>query len=130
MFGTGTSAFGKPVEISGSAEIVTFFRARLGPAVLTEHSASQPEISVAGDTATGIWSHREMTLATEHRMIIASTGFSDECYERGADARWRIARIRSVRICEVILSLDDLPSFRLIAAHDGSAVAASAETER
>jgi hypothetical protein len=128
--GTGTSAFGKPVEINGSAEIVAFFRARLGPVVLTEHTASQAEISVTGDTAIGVWSHRETVLATEHRMIIASTGFSEERYERGADARWRIARIRTVRTYEVIMSLDDLPSFRLITAHDGSTMASNAEIRR
>src|ERR1700733_6878069 len=62
---TGTSAFGKLGEITGRAEIVAFFRARLGSAMLTGHTATQPEITVDGDDATGVWAHHEMVLATK-----------------------------------------------------------------
>ena len=72
-----------------------------------------------GDTATGIWSHRDTVLATRHRMVIASTGYCEERYERGADARWRIAAIGYVRTYEVMASLDDLPSFKIISALGG-----------
>jgi hypothetical protein len=115
-FGTGTSVFGKPMEIRGRTEIVAFFRASLGAAVLTEHTATQPEITVDGDTATGVWAHRETVLSTGHRMIVAGTGFCEDHYERGGDVRWRIARIVYARNYEVIMSLDDLPSFQLITA--------------
>jgi hypothetical protein len=118
-FHTGASAFGKVVEITGRPEVVSFLRARLGPAVLTGHTASQPEIAVDGDTATGIWSHRETVLASKHRIVIASTGFWDDRYERGADAHWRIARTAYVRTYEVMLSLNDLPSFKIISALGG-----------
>ena len=113
---TGTSAFGKLVEISGRPEIVAFFSAKLGPAMLTGHTATQPEISVDGDTATGIWSYRETVLSTRHRIVIAGTGFCEERYERCADARWRIARIGYLRSYEAMASLDDLPSFKVTAA--------------
>jgi hypothetical protein len=116
--GTGTSAFGKPVEISGGREIVGFLRARLGAVVLTEHTVGQPEISVDGDTAIGVWSQRELILATRHRMIIASSGFAEETYQRGTEDRWRISRISYARSYEAMMSLDDLPSFRLIAQPD------------
>jgi hypothetical protein len=115
---TGTSAFGKLVEITGRPQIVAFLRTRLGPAVLTGHAAGHPEIAVDGDTATGIWSHRETVLATVHRMVITSSGFWEDCYERGADTRWRIARTSYVRSHEVMMSLDDLPSFKIIAGLD------------
>ena len=113
---TGTSAFGKLAEIIGRLEIVAFFSAKLGPAVLTGHTASQPEITVDGDMATGIWSYRETVLSTRHRMVIAGTGFCEESYERCADARWRIARIGYLRSYEAMASLDDLPSFKITAA--------------
>jgi hypothetical protein len=48
-------------------------------------------------------------------MVIASTGYCEERYERGADDRWRIARTGYVRTYEVMASLDDLPSFKIIA---------------
>ena len=116
---TGTSAFGRLAEITGRTEIIAFFRARLGPAMLTGHTASQPEITVDGDTAAGVWAHHETVLATRHRMVITSTGFCEERYVRGADARWRIARTSYVRTYEVMASLDDLPSFKIIAALGG-----------
>jgi hypothetical protein len=119
MLDTGTTAFGKLAAITSRSEIVAFFRARLGPDMLTGHTATQPEITVDGDIATGIWSHRETVLATAHRMIIASTGYCEERYERGADARWRIAATSYVRTYEVMASLDDLPSFKIIAALGG-----------
>jgi hypothetical protein len=112
---TGTSAFGKLAEITGRPEIVAFFRARLGSAMLTGHTATQPEITVDGDRAAGVWAHHEVVLATKHRMVIASTGYCEERYERGADDRWRIARTGYVRTYEVMASLDDLPSFKIIA---------------
>jgi len=115
----GTSAFGKLAAITGRPQIVAFFRARLGPDMLTGHTATQPEITVDGDIATGIWSHGETVLATRHRMVIASTGYCEEHYERGADARWRIAATGYVRTYEVMVSLDDLPSFKIIAALGG-----------
>jgi hypothetical protein len=52
-------------------------------------------------------------------MVIASTGYCEERYERGADARWRIAAIGYVRTYEVMASLDDLPSFKIIASLGG-----------
>ena len=109
----GTSAFGQVAEIVGGLQIVAFFRAKLGAGTLTCHTASQPEITVAGDTATGIWSYRETVLATRHRMVIAGTGFCEECYERGADDRWRITRIGYLHSYEAMASLDDLPSFKI-----------------
>ena len=116
---TGTSAFGRLAEITGRTEIIAFVRARLGPAMLTGHTASQPEITVDGDTAAGVWAHHETVLATRHRMVITSAGFCEERYERGADARWRIARTSYMRTYEVMASLDDLPSFKIIASLGG-----------
>jgi hypothetical protein len=125
---TGTSAFGKLVDITGRGQIVAFLRAKLGPAVLTGHAASQPEIAVDGDVATGIWSHRETMLATKHRIIVATNGFWEDSYQRGADARWRIARTGYVRNYEVMVSQDDLPSFKIISAL-GSELAGRAHSD-
>jgi hypothetical protein len=113
---TGTSAFGQVAEIAGRVQIAAFLRAKLGPGTLTCHTATQPEITVDGDAATGVWSYRETVLATRHRMVIAGTGFCEESYERGADGAWRIARTRYLRSYEAMASLDDLPSFKITVA--------------
>ena len=49
----GTMVYGKPLKISGRDHIVEFFRTKLGPDIITVHSAGQPEITVDGRTAPG-----------------------------------------------------------------------------
>src|SRR5579862_4968253 len=71
----GTVAYGKPVQIAGRAEIVTFFRTKLGPDTLTSHAAGQPEITVDGSTATSIWQVHDTVLATRHRLLITGAAF-------------------------------------------------------
>lgn len=115
----GRTAYGKQLEIAGRADIVAFFRTKFGPDTLTSHTAGQPEITVDGDTATGIWSFRDTLLATRHRMLIAGAGFYHDRYERGADGGWRIARTGYVRTYETMMSLDDVPSFKIIASLAG-----------
>jgi hypothetical protein len=114
----GTIAYGKPLEIAGRAGIVTFFRTKLGPDTLTSHTAGQPEITLDSDTAAGIWQIQDTVLATRHRMLITGAAFHYDRYLRGPDGRWRIAHTRCVRNFETLVSLDDLPSFKLTAALD------------
>jgi hypothetical protein len=109
----GTMVYGQPLKLAGRDEIVAFLRARLGPGMITVHSAGQPEISIAGDEATGIWSFEDTVIATEHRMVIKGAAFYRD--RRGTDGRWRIAHTGYVRTYEAMLSLDDLPSFRFTA---------------
>jgi hypothetical protein len=114
----GPSVFGKPSQITGRAEIIAFFRARLGPGTLSTHTAAQPEITIDGDTAVGTWSLRDMVLATGHRILTVSTAFGHDHYERGADAWWRIARTDYLGSHEAILSLDDLPTLKILTAFE------------
>jgi hypothetical protein len=111
----GTRVYGQPLKITGRDDIVAFFRAKLGYDVITVHAAGQPEITVDGDTATGTWRFEDTVIATEHRIVVAGAAFYQDRYERGADGRWRIAHTGYVRTYEAMLSLDDLPSFRLTA---------------
>jgi hypothetical protein len=112
----GTHAYGgRPLKLAGRDEIVRFLRTRLGPEMITVHSAGQPEITVDGDRASGTWSFEDTVIATEHRVVVKGAAFYRDRYERGADGRWRIAHTGYVRTYEAMMSLDDLPSFRLIA---------------
>ncbi len=115
----GMTDFGTPLEITGRSEIVAFSRTKFGPGTLTAHTAGQPEITVDGNTASGVWSLRDTLLATRHRMVITSAAFHYDRYERGPDARWRIARSTFARSYEAMVSLNDLPSFKIIAALGG-----------
>ena len=124
----GTRVYGKPLKISGRDEIIAFFRAKLGPEVITVHAAGQPEITVDGDAATGRWRFEDTVIATEHRVVIVGAAFYQDRYERGGDGRWRIAHTGYVRTYEAMLSLDDLPSFQFTAGLPAAADAAGTGT--
>jgi SnoaL-like domain len=111
----GTQVYGKPLKISGRDEIIAFFRAKLGADIITVHAAGQPEITVDGASATGIWRFEDTVIATKYRVVIIGAAFYRDRYERGADGEWRIAHTGYVRTYEATLSLDDLPSFRFTA---------------
>lgn len=113
----GTPALGgKQIELTGRDEILAFLRKRLGPEIITVHFASQPEIDIDGDTATGTWSFEDTVIATGYRVVIKGAAFYEDRYARGGpDGRWRIAHTGYVRTYEAMMSLDDLPSFQLTA---------------
>ena len=107
----GTKAYGKPLKMSGRDEIVAFFRSTLGPDILTVHAAGQPEITIDGDTAKGIWSFQDTVIAVKYRVVIAGAAFYHDTYRREA-GQWRISHIGYQRIYETMGSLDDTPSLR------------------
>jgi hypothetical protein len=111
----GTPALGSPLSLTGRDAIVGFLRDKLGPGIITTHFASQPEIDVDGDAATGIWAFEDTVIVTEHRVVITGAAFYEDRYVREADGRWRIRHTGYERTYEAMLSLDDLPSFRLTA---------------
>jgi ketosteroid isomerase-like protein len=111
----GTPTYGRPLKLDGRDAIVGFLRDSLGPGLITTHFATQPEIDVDGDEATGTWAFEDTVIATEHRVVIMGAAFYEDRYRRGEDGRWRIAHTGYQRTYEATLKLDDLPSFRLTA---------------
>jgi hypothetical protein len=116
----GTKAYGKPLKMTGRDEITEFFRTNLGPDILTVHSAGQPEITLDpdGETASGIWSFQDTVIATRFRVVVVGAAFYHDRYRLGSDGRWRIQHTGYTRTYEAMMSLDDLPSFKLIASLD------------
>ena len=124
----GTMVYGRPLKLAGRDEIVAFLRDKLGPDMITVHSAGQPEISIDGSEASGTWSLQDTVIATAHRVVIKGAAFYSDRYRRGEDGHWRIAHTGYVRTYEAMLSLDDLPSFRFTAKlGDGVADAVSTD---
>ena len=111
----GTKALGEPIKLAGREEIVKFLRDSLGPGIVTVHFASQPEIDIDGDTATGTWSFKDTVIATQFDVLIEGAAFYEDRYARGADSRWRIAHTGYVRTYEVMMSLKDVPSLKFTA---------------
>ena len=108
----GTRAAGRPLNLRGRDEIVSYLRDHLGPEIITVHRCGQPEISVHDHQATGTWSFEDTVIATAHRVLIHGAAFYEDTYERGADGRWRISHTGYQRIYETMSSLDDTPSLR------------------
>jgi hypothetical protein len=111
----GTQVYGKPLKLDGRDAIVGFLRKNLGPSMITVHRAGQPEITVDGEVAEGIWSFEDTVIATEFKVVITGAAYYRDRYERGEDGRWRIAHTGYTRTYEAMMSLDDLPSFRITA---------------
>jgi hypothetical protein len=109
----GTPALGDPIRLDGRDAIVGFLRDKLGPDIITTHFATQPEITVDGDTAQGTWAFQDTVIATEYRVVITGAAFYEDRYARGDDGKWRIAHTGYVRTYEAMMSLDDMPSFKI-----------------
>jgi hypothetical protein len=109
----GTPALGDPIRLAGRDAIVAFLRDKLGPEIITTHFATQPEITVDGDTAQGTWSFQDTVIATEYRVVITGAAFYEDRYARCDDGKWRIAHTGYERTYEATMSLDDMPSFRI-----------------
>jgi hypothetical protein len=116
----GTQVFGKALKIAGRDEIIAYFRKNLGPGLITVHSAGQPEITVDGDAAAGTWRFEDTVIATEYRVVITGAAFYEDWYVRCEDGKWRISHIGYVRTYEAMMSLDDLPSWKLTAGPPGA----------
>lgn len=111
----GTQAMDKPIHYDSRAGVVDFMRENLGTGIITVHIASHPEISVDGDTAEGSWGFEDTVIVPDFKVMIRGAGYYHDTYRRDADGAWRISGTQYQRIYEAMTSLDDTPSFKLIA---------------
>lgn len=111
----GTRAMGKPLVLTGRAEILHFMRQNLGgDGIVTFHFCGQPEIGVDGDTATGTWAFEDTVIVKASRVVIKGAAYYEERYVRSPGQGWRIRRIGYTRIYEQMVSMDDTPSLRFL----------------
>jgi hypothetical protein len=111
----GTQAMGEPLHYTSRADVVDFMSKNLGPGIITIHIANHPEIDVDGDTAAGSWAFEDTVIVPDFKMIIRGGGYYLDSYRKDSDGRWRISGTSYERIYEAMTSLDDTPSFKLIA---------------
>jgi hypothetical protein len=115
----GTQAMGEPLHYDNRAAVVEFMSANLGPGVITMHVANHPEVTIHGegdgDSATGSWAFEDTVIVPDFKIIIRGAGYYNDTYRRDPDGAWRIASTGYERIYEAMTSLDDTPSFKLIA---------------
>jgi hypothetical protein len=111
----GTQAMDKPVHYDSRKDVVAFMSENLGPGIITIHIANHPEIDVDGDTATGSWAFEDTVIVPDFKVQIRGGGYYVDTYRKDADGAWRIASTKYERIYEAMTSLEDTPSFKLIA---------------
>jgi hypothetical protein len=111
----GTPAMGEKLLLTGRDAIVGFMREQLGPGLITVHLAGPPELTVDGSTATGIWGFQDTVIATEYQVVIQGAAFYEDEYRLEDDGQWRISHTGYTRTYEAMMSLKDLPSFKLTA---------------
>ena len=111
----GTQAMDKPLHYDNRADVVEFMSNNLGGGIVTVHIANHPEIQVDGDKATGSWAFEDTVIVPDFKVIIRGGGYYIDEYRRDADGTWRIAATQYERIYESMTSLEDTPSFKLIA---------------
>jgi len=111
----GTQAMDEPLHFDNRDEVVDYMSGNLGTGIITVHIANHPEIQVDGDRATGSWAFEDTVIVPDFKVQIRGGGYYCDEYRRDADGKWRIASTRYERIYEAMTSLDDTPSFKLIA---------------
>jgi hypothetical protein len=111
----GTQAMGEPLHFDNRADVVTFMSGNLGTGIISMHIANHPEIDVDGDTARGSWGFEDTVIVPDFKVQIRGGGYYRDEYRRDADGKWRISGTSYERIYEAMTSLDDTPSFKLIA---------------
>jgi len=122
-----SAQYGKRVSFTNRDDITQYMIDNLGPTMITLHHGHHPEIDVDGDAATGIWALEDTVIMTEYRQLLYGASFYEDRYVRGDDGAWRIAATSYVRTFESIQSLDDTPSFKLLANRWASEAEAEAE---
>ena len=111
----GTQAMGEPLHYDSREAVVEFMSMNLGPSVITMHVASHPEIVVDGDMASGTWAFEDTVIVPDFKVSIRGAGYYRDTYRRDDDGAWRIASTEYDRVYEAMTSLEDTPSFKLIA---------------
>ncbi len=78
------------LAFDGRDSLVAYMRENLGPRMITLHQAHNPEITVEGDTATGIWYLEDKVLMPDFDLVLEGAAFYTDRYRRTADG-WVIA---------------------------------------
>jgi hypothetical protein len=111
----GTRVYGEKLTLDGREAIVGFMREQLTSSVITMHVAQHPELDVDGDHAEGSWGFEDTVIVPDFKVLIRGAGYYRDRYRRESDGVWRIAGTSYDRIFESMQSLDDTPSFKLVA---------------
>jgi hypothetical protein len=100
-------SLGEDHRFANRDELVTFMRESLGPAIVTEHRVTHPEIVVDGDEATATWYLQDRVIAADFNFMLIGAAFYHDRYRRTPDG-WRISATGYERTYDATMSLENL----------------------
>lgn len=77
-------------ELNGWLELEAFYKKSFTDTTFGMHNGHHPEISVEGDSATGIWYLQDIFVELNHKLTIMGSALYHDTY-RKVDDEWRIA---------------------------------------
>jgi len=97
-------SLGEELHFANRADLVDYMRSALGPAVITEHRVTHPEITVNGDTASGSWYLQDRVIVAEYNFMLIGAAFYRDQYRR-TDHGWKISSTGYDRNYDATMSL-------------------------
>jgi len=97
-------SLGEELHFANRADLVDYMRSALGPAVITEHRVTHPEITVNGDTASGSWYLQDRVIVAEYNFMLIGAAFYRDQYRR-TDHGWKISSTGYDRTYDATMSL-------------------------
>jgi hypothetical protein len=98
------SSVGEELHFTNRADLVDYMRSALGPAVITEHRVTHPEIAVTGDEASGTWYLQDRVIVADFDFMLIGAAFYRDRYRRTEDG-WKISSTGYDRTYEATMSL-------------------------
>ncbi|MGC2654553.1 MAG: nuclear transport factor 2 family protein [Mycobacterium sp.] len=98
------SSVGEELHFTNRADLVGYMRSALGPAVITEHRVTHPEIMVSGDEASGTWYLQDRVIVADFDFMLIGAAFYRDRYRRTDDG-WKISSTGYDRTYEATMSL-------------------------
>ena len=86
-------------ELDGWDELEAFYRKSFTDTSFGMHNGHHPEITVDGETATGIWYLQDIFVELNHKLTIMGSALYNDTY-RKVDGEWRVASTGYRRLWE------------------------------
>lgn len=101
------SSVGEEHHFTNRVDLVNYMRKSLGPAVITEHRVTHPEITVSGDEASATWYLQDRVIVADFNFMLIGAAFYHDSYRRTDDG-WKISTTGYERTYEATMSLAGL----------------------
>jgi len=93
-------------------EIITFLSTSMVPEMVSMHQGHHPEITVDGDTASGVWYLHDKVFMPQYDFCLEGAAIYTDRYVRTEDG-WRLTHTEYDRMFETTWKASDIAGFRL-----------------